>query len=716
MTPPAPSLSSAATWIGAWSRPPDAPALGALVLAGALLVLAVAPEGPLWLASIVDLANAGEPGRQRRFLTIASFFAAFLSLGYIAFYLRGGPRAPEASVYWVQGRAMSHGALAWTAPDPTACFRARALLLSAPERLAGVSSPGYPLLLAMGFLVGAPMLIGPLLAAAIVIATWWLAHEVVGRAAGVAGAPADPPSPWRDDPEHARRAETTARLAAGLSIVSAALRYHTSDALPEGAAALAVTCALASALRARRTGEARWLAAAGLAVGFLVAAHPAAALPVGIAIVALPTCAASANAARSRAARLAWTCAGALPGVLLLLAANRAATGHAFSSPAAAYASAAHAGGASVAPPAWLAAVRCVRGHLLDIANLEPIALLAVVPLVGSRSGGSSRRPARLLALVVAGQVVAQVLSLRGAGADASPTDARASLLVAVVPLEHVLVALGVARLSSARLARASLATLAAALAGFAVHAAHVHEAVARGGLGRPRFEPDVLREANVTHGLVFFDDDDGFELAHDPGVGASHGVDAARSRGDDHDRLLYDLLGHPQVHRYVATAASASLASWVPLNAGSETWRFEAENDWPPVAQSGGWAEAIAPGNGCASEGRVVRVSPSGVGEASVTLPLPVPPGSVPSEAREWMVTPRVVQHGDGGTGTLALVAEPGLAPLAEWSWNDAARPSTCVELPARSIKLGGKPRAWLVVRARGGPVMLDRTTLRPR
>jgi hypothetical protein len=37
-------------------------------------------------------------------------------------------------------------------------------------------------------------------------------------------------------------------------------------------------------------------------------------------------------------------------------------------------------------------------------------------------------------------------------------------------------------------------------------------------------------------------------------------------------------------------------------------------------------------------------------------------------------------------------------------------------VELPAHQIELGGdRTMAWLIVRAKGGPVALDKTTLRP-
>jgi hypothetical protein len=689
--------SSVLAWLGVWSRPPDRAAEAAFALAVALLALTLVPNGPGRLASTIDLANVADRERRRRFLTVASFAAAFLSLGYVAFYLRGGPRAPEASAYWLQGRALSHGALAWIVPDPTASFRAHHLLFRAPDRLSGIFPPGYPLLLAMGFLVGAPMLVGPLLAAALVVATWLLAHEIVGQGA-------DGTSPGGP----LVSAEAIARLAAGLSIVSAALRYHTADALPHAANALAVTVSLACALRAHRTGHRRLFAAAGLAIGFLVASHPASAVAVGLVVAFLAT------RGPGSARCLAWTCAAALPGLLLLLAANREGTGHALASPAAVYFAGEGESGRAIAAPLARSALRCAREHLLDIANLEPIALLALVPLVG----GERRRGPLLAAIVIAGQALTHAFNRLAV--DRVPAGAGPSLLVAVVPLEHVLIALGVARLFPRKFSTAAVTTLALALAGFAVHASHTHEALAKSDLGRPHFEPDVVREANVTHGLLFFDDDTGYELSHDPGLGASHGIEAARLRGDDHDRLLYDSLGHPPAHRYVATAASAFVVPWTPPTSGGDTWRFEAESDWPSVARTGGSVEVVEAANPCASDGRVLRVTPAAGREASVTLALPVPPVQpVPglAEKRVWMVAPRVLEEADGGEGALALVTEPGQKPLAEWTWGDPGKAATCRDLPPRAVELaGGRVQAWLVVRARGGAVMVDKTTMRLR
>jgi hypothetical protein len=246
--------------------------------------------------------------------------------------------------------------------------------------------------------------------------------------------------------------------------------------------------------------------------------------------------------------------------------------------------------------------------------------------------------------------------------------------------------------------------------------------ALATSDLGRPRFEPDVVRDANVTNGLLFFDDDSGYQLAHDPGVTASHGVEAARLRGDDHDRLLYDSLGHPPVHRYMAADAGSSVSPWMPVNTGRDTWRFEAESEWPPVAMSGGGAESVVAENSCASGGRVLRVAPdTHHTEASATIALPLPPNAASSARRAWWVVPRVLTEAGAGKAVLTLEGSP---TLVEWEWSDdgpgrpgMGGPARCIDLPARTVELGGDPpRAWLVLRAIGGSVALDSTTIWPK
>ena len=104
-------------------------------------------------------------------------------------------------------------------------------------------------------------------------------------------------------------------------------------------------------------------------------------------------------------------------------------------------------------------------------------------------------------------------------------------------------------RVSSRRsLARATLVAFALTLAGFAVHAADDHERWPPAtSVGRTTSPTWPARRAS-PQGLLFFDDDQGFELAYDPTALASHEMQAVRMRGDDHDRLLYDSLGHPPV------------------------------------------------------------------------------------------------------------------------------------------------------------------------
>jgi len=704
-------------WIGTWARPADRPSQVALGFAAALLAIALVPGGPRWFASLLDFASLAELSRRRRFLTVSAFAAAFLSLGYIAFYLRGGPRDALAPAYWLQGRALSHGDLSWLAPEPSASFRGRHMLFAPPDHVAGIFPPGYPLLLAAGFLVGAPMLVGPLLAAGLVIATWFVAREIA-LASGDG-----------DD-----RAEAIARVAVGLSIVSAALRVNTADTLPHGAAAVAVTLALACALRARRVGDPRLHALAGLAVGMTAAIHPASAVPVGAVVAAL------AVGDRERARAASWAMAAALPGILLLLLANRAATGHAFVSPLTTYFSTVEPRPPLRVVDALATTVRRLRAHLLDFDNLEPLALLAIVPLL---------RPPRSRAVVLAALVVAgQILVAAPFDASSVAPGTGARLLACVIPIEHALAAIALAQLFPRRLAGAAVGTMALALAGFALHASHDHARLAASGAGRPHYEPDVAREGGVEYGLLYFDDDDGFELAYDPAAQASHGMLAARMRSDDHDRLLWDQLGHPPIHKYTlppppAPSASASAApsasasapapvpalavpvkdpspaviSWTPAGEGSDSWRFEAEADWPAAAQTGGRVEveeSVAP---CASDGKVLTLTPTtgANGTATATIALPVPRGSTAPEKRTWIVVPRVVDRGGGGSAKLSLYASLADKPLAEWTWENTAKTPMCLDLNAQSVELGGPiTRAWLVVSANRGIVSLDKTTLR--
>ncbi|HXX65597.1 MAG TPA: hypothetical protein VEK07_00330, partial [Polyangiaceae bacterium] len=470
------------------------------------------------------------------------------------------------------------------------------------------------------------------------------------------------------------------------------------------AAAVAVAVAFAAALRGRRTGDLRFFAAAGGALGVLAAVQPWSLLAVGTIVAIL----AWRSGNRTRA--LAWLLA-AVPGLVLLAVANRAATGHLAASPVAAYT--ALVGPSPAAGSGVVSAVarslHRVRAHMLDVANFEPLALLPLVVLFGPRRA----KPAVWWAATV---IVSQLVAYAPFANDYVSPAGGCSVLAEVLPLDHALMALALARLFPRDIGRAAIAMFGLSLGGFAIHASYSHRWLALSEIGRPRFEPDAPREANVTSGLLYFDDDAGYELALDPGLPASRGIQAARMRGDDHDRLLYELLGRPPSHRYVASGGRSIVVPWSPPGSG-DAWTFEAESEWPPSAGSGGASSIATAMPPCASGGRALALTPSARSGATVTIELPIPRSATPPPRRTWLVTPRVVQNGTTATATLSLVDALGGAPLARWSWSDATHAPSCLDLPAQSVDLGGdRLRTWLVLEAKGGTVTLDRTALHPR
>jgi hypothetical protein len=121
-----------------------------------------------------------------------------------------------------------------------------------------------------------------------------------------------------------------------------------------------------------------------------------------------------------------------------------------------------------------------------------------------------------------------------------------------------------------------------------------------------------------------------------------------ARHRGDDRDRLLHEALGHPEAFVYRFTAQGPQLDLWRPRGTDPTEFVFEAEAEWPPLGQRGGWAAPAAVP--CASGGGALRFFPwqsttsvdvdAGSGnEAGMDVELPVPEGT-----RDWRVTPRIV------------------------------------------------------------------------
>ncbi len=166
----------------------------------------------------------------------AAIAAAFLSC---VSYERHPHVADEAS-YIIQARYLAGGAIAMPAPPVPEAFSLD-LMTYEPERWYSPFPPGWPALLALGALAGAPWLVNPLLTGLNLIGAWLLLRELYGRDIALGGALLLAVSPWH--------------LFMGMSLMA-----HT----------FTLTCALAGALGvawARKTGRARWTWLGGAAIG-----------------------------------------------------------------------------------------------------------------------------------------------------------------------------------------------------------------------------------------------------------------------------------------------------------------------------------------------------------------------------------------------------------------------------------------------------------------
>lgn len=670
------------------------------------LSLAVIPAAP-WLVR--------PAGRRAVFLAAASLAAAALSALYILAYLRGGPRIIDATSYWLEARAFAQGSLSFQVDEPLASTLGRFLVHRDTlngARAAVIFPPGYPAILALGFLAGAPLAVGPLLAAALVIATYDLADQILSPSESAAS--------------------SLARLAALFSVACAALRYHTADTMSHGLSALCFCGSLAllfRALRALHVSRGLALAAAsGLLLGGLAAARPFSAIALGLTLLA----ALAQRSSLSLPARLRLLAAlalGSLPGLALLAVHQRAATGSwAASSQALYYA-------LSDGPPgcfrygfgegvgclgehgdfvrqylphgyglreAASTTLRRLQMHLVDVANAEPLALL--VPLgaaLGFRSSTLRALPlhaprVRLLALAL----VLQIAVYAPFYFDGNYPGGGARFFADVLPLEHVLASIAVIELSRryfprARPDRAAAVALALALAGFSFRAGFDHAALRDREGGLPMFEPHRLEALGIDRGLVFLDTDHGFNLAFDP---ARRPLDFARFRGDATDRLAWEARGRPLAFRYrfLIPSARAERARVLiepvlfPSVEPDAPRLFEAEHLWPAREQTNAWALPEHASGTCATGGRwlAIRALPTSLGSITVSLPAP--------EIAGQLLAPRIaIPAGAPGDGSLLAELVLFLDDREARRWRilapSSASPSPeCQTLPSEPVPPG--------------------------
>jgi hypothetical protein len=591
--------------------------------------LALLATKPAWFSRLRHLAET----HYRVALFGLCLTAATLSFGYVAFYLRGGPRIIDATAYLLQARGFASGHLTLPTLEPSASLRGRFLYFSPELRhLSVLFPPGYPAVLALSILLGSPWLLGAALAAALV----WMTAKLTLR--------------LFDD-------KTAALFAAILSTINACLRYHTADTMSHGLCALLVVTALYGAFGSRR----RDALLSGFVLGWLVATRPVTALAIGF-VIAIRWLVVE-RSLRS----LGLITLGLIPGTLLWLGYQWVSTGSPWFSTQYAYYAVADGPpgcfrygfgqgigclfehGSYVAKRLphgyglWQAVyvtLLRLRWHALDVLNVE-----LLFPVVIWALALAARRPHLKY---VAWSIVAVVLAYLPFYFDASYPGGGARLFVDVVALEQVLVAglfvhHGIGRW-----------LVSMSLAGFAFHGVFEHRQLMERDGGRPMFEPHVLDAQGIAHGLVFVDTDHGFLLGHEPAVtDVNRGRVVVRRRGDAHDRLLWERLGRPPTFRYhFDPGAHESRGSVVPLSPGqlNSLFGFEAEAEWPPWRVDAGWVLPVYPPNDCTSAQRGLSLEPVN-GKSIVTLALPVEHAGVYRLRVNW-----VARRSGRQTATLSL------------------------------------------------------------
>ncbi len=116
-----------------------------------------------------------------------ALFAASLSSFLSQRVFEGAPHAADGISYAFQGKIFAAGRL-WLDPPPVPdAFKAQNVLLD-ETRWCGIYPPGFPLLLAAGWLVGAPSLVNPVLLGLAVLGLFRLGATLFDEATGLFGA------------------------------------------------------------------------------------------------------------------------------------------------------------------------------------------------------------------------------------------------------------------------------------------------------------------------------------------------------------------------------------------------------------------------------------------------------------------------------------------------------------------------------------------------
>jgi hypothetical protein len=214
------------------------------------LTAAALPAGALarfWQWCDWLLGPAIAPARLDRFAAAAALWTAALAAALSWLVYQQHPHVPDEVVYLYHARYLAAGSLTTPAPPAPQSFS----FFMIPFRAAdwySIFPPGWPAVLALGWRVGLPWLVNPLLAGVNILLAYLLVQALYHR-----------------------------RLARLVVLLLAVSPWHIFMAMSFMAHTFTTTCLLLAALGiiwAKQTGQSRWAAVAGLSVGMISLIRP----------------------------------------------------------------------------------------------------------------------------------------------------------------------------------------------------------------------------------------------------------------------------------------------------------------------------------------------------------------------------------------------------------------------------------------------------------
>lgn len=226
-----------------------------------LLAVLAAPDDALergfaTLSARISLTPGQAAGsfdaRLPRLLALLAVILASLAAWFV---LGGLPHIDDSVAYLFQAKTLSTFAIALPAPPDAAAFDTPHLINDG-VRWYSKYFPGWPALLALGVLVGAPWLVNPVLAGVTVL----VSHGLLRRLTDLA----------------------TANLVAILLVCSPWFLFMSASHMAHPAAALCTVVAVYSLVRERQSPRGAWAVLSGLSLGLLFLTRPLDAVLVGL--------------------------------------------------------------------------------------------------------------------------------------------------------------------------------------------------------------------------------------------------------------------------------------------------------------------------------------------------------------------------------------------------------------------------------------------------